>query len=91
MKFINIGFGNMVSSDKITCMVTPDSAPAKRLVQTARESGRLIDASQGRKTRGVLVMENGSVILSALNPDTIAGRLNGTGDSKEAKEQENDD
>lgn len=88
MQFINIGFGNMVSSDKILCMVTPDSAPAKRLMQTAKESGQLIDASQGRKTRGVLVMENGAVLLSALNPDTIAGRLNG--DSKEVKELEND-
>ncbi|HAN50999.1 MAG TPA: hypothetical protein DCP96_04755 [Lachnospiraceae bacterium] len=83
MTFINIGFGNMISSDKITCMVLPDSAPMKRLVQHAREEDKLIDASQGRKTRGVILLTNGQVVLSALNPDTIAARFDNTNLTKE--------
>lgn len=72
--FINIGFGNMVNSTKILAMISPDSAPAKRMVQKAKETEQLIDATQGRKTRAVLVMENGQVVLSALVPETIALR-----------------
>ncbi|MDD6380635.1 MAG: DUF370 domain-containing protein [Lachnospiraceae bacterium] len=75
MQFINIGYGNLVSSDKILCIVSPDSAPVRRLVQKAKEEGTLVDASQGRKTKGVIVAENGRVILSAFNPETIAGRM----------------
>lgn len=74
MSFINIGFGNIVNSDKIITMITPDSAPAKRLVQKAKEEGRVVDATQGRRTRGIIMMENQQVILSALQPDTLAGR-----------------
>ena len=74
MAFINIGFGNMVNDDKVVAMITPDSAPAKRLVQNAKEEGRAIDATQGRRTRAVLVSEQGQVILSALVPETIAER-----------------
>ncbi|MBR4993036.1 MAG: DUF370 domain-containing protein [Lachnospiraceae bacterium] len=73
-KFTHIGFGNIVNTDKIVSIVSPDSAPMKRLVQTAREEGRVIDATQGRKTKSVIISENGNVILSALLPDTIAGR-----------------
>lgn len=73
-KFTHIGFGNIVNTEKLVAIVSPDSAPVKRLVQTAKESGNAIDATQGRKTKAVLIMENGNVVLSALLPDTIAGR-----------------
>ncbi|SEI40547.1 hypothetical protein SAMN02910453_0178 [Lachnospiraceae bacterium A10] len=72
--FINIGFGNMVNSTKILAMISSDSAPAKRMIQKAKEEEQLIDATQGRRTRTVLVMENGQVVLSALVPETIALR-----------------
>ena len=71
---IHVGFGNIVNTAKIIAIVSPDSAPIKRLVQSARESGMAIDATQGRKTKSVLVMENSQVVLSALLPETIAGR-----------------
>ncbi|MBQ9633216.1 MAG: DUF370 domain-containing protein [Lachnospiraceae bacterium] len=74
MSFINIGFGNVVNDDKLVCMITPDSAPAKRLIQSARDQGQAIDATQGRRTRAVLVTEGGQIILSALVPETIAER-----------------
>lgn len=73
-KLIHIGFGNIVNTAKIIAIVGPDSAPVKRLVQKAKEDGRVIDATQGRKTKAVLVMENSQVVLSALLPETIAGR-----------------
>ena len=76
MKLINIGFGNLVSARRLLTVVSPDSAPVKRLVQEARERAMLIDASFGRKTRAVLVMDTNHVILSALPPETIAKRLN---------------
>lgn len=72
--FINIGFGNMVNSTKILAIISSDSAPAKRMIQKAKEEEQLIDATQGRRTRAVLVMENGQVVLSALVPETIALR-----------------
>ena len=72
---MNIGFGNIVNADKIIAMITPDSAPAKRMVQKAKEESRLIDATQGRRTRAVIFTENDRVILSALLPDTLSGRL----------------
>ena len=73
-KLIHIGFGNIVNSGKIIAIVSPDSAPVKRLVQRAREAGTAIDATQGRKTKAVLVMENSQLVLSALLPETIAQR-----------------
>lgn len=72
---IHIGFGNIVNTTKIIAIVSPDSAPVKRLVQSAKEKGLAIDATQGRKTKSVLVMENSQVVLSALLPETIAGRV----------------
>ena len=72
---MNIGFGNLVNTDKIVAMITPDSAPAKRMIQRAKEESRLIDASQGRRTRAVIFTENDRIILSALLPDTLSGRL----------------
>ena len=71
---INIGFGNMMNAGKLIAVVSPDAAPVKRLIQTARETHRCIDATQGRKTKAVLVMEEGFLVLSALTPDTIARR-----------------
>ena len=73
-KFVHIGYGNIVNADRITAMVNPDAAPIKRMVHTAREEGRAIDATQGRKTKAVLVMEDGQLVLSALLPETIATR-----------------
>ncbi len=75
MAFINIGFGNIINSEKIAAIVLPDSAPAKRLIQRAREKDLCIDATQGRRTRGVILTERGQVILSALIPETIAARI----------------
>ncbi len=74
MSFINIGFGNIINDEKIVAMITPDSAPAKRLIQNARDQGLIIDATQGRRTRAVLICERGQVILSALVPETVADR-----------------
>lgn len=73
-RLINIGFGNVVNTEKIIAIVNPDSAPIKRLVQKAKESGMAIDATQGRKTKAVLIMEDNQIVLSALLPETIAGR-----------------
>ena len=73
-RLIHIGFGNIVYAGKIIAVVSPDSAPVKRMVQKARELGTAIDATQGRKTKSVLVMENSQLVLSALLPETIAQR-----------------
>ena len=73
-KLIHIGFGNIVNTGKIIAIVSPDSAPVKRMVQNAKEAGAAVDATQGRKTKAVLVMENGQLVLSALLPETIANR-----------------
>ena len=77
-KLIHIGFGNIVNTSKIIAIVSPESAPIKRMVQKAKENGMAIDATQGRKTKSVLVMENSQVVLSALLPETIAGRAQGS-------------
>ena len=76
MKLINIGYGNLVNSAKIVSVVSPDAAPIKRLVQDTRDTGKLIDASSGKKTRSVVIAESGHVILSAVTPETIQARLN---------------
>ena len=75
MKLINIGFGNMVSASRLVAIVSPESAPIKRMVQEARERGTLIDATYGRRTRAVIVMDSDHVILSAIQPETVANRL----------------
>ena len=74
MKLINIGFGNMVSAARLLAVVSPESAPIKRIIQEARERSMLIDATYGRRTRAVMIMETDHVILSAILPETIAGR-----------------
>ncbi len=75
MRLINIGFGNMISSERLLSVVSPDSAPIKRLVQEAKDRAMLIDASFGRKTRAVIVMDTDHVVLSAITPEAIAKRL----------------
>ncbi|MBM6920008.1 DUF370 domain-containing protein [Phocea massiliensis] len=75
MKLINIGFGNMVSASKLVAIVSPESAPIKRIIQDARDKGVLIDATYGRRTRAVIVMDSDHVILSAIQPETVANRV----------------
>ena len=87
MKLINIGFGNMISAGRLVAIVSLDSAPIKRMVQEARDRGTLIDATYGRRTRSVLIMDNDHLVLSALQPDTVASRL----ESREAPEAEEDE
>lgn len=82
MRLINIGFGNMVSAERLVAVVSPDSAPIKRIIKEAREQGRLIDASYGRSTRAVLLMDSDHVILSALQPETVANRAGSPSDEK---------
>ncbi len=88
MKLVSIGFGNLVSQQRIISIISPESAPIKRMVQDVRERGLLIDASFGRSTRSVIVMDSGNVILSALPPETIAARCedNRGEDKSEANE-----
>lgn len=75
MKLINIGFGSLISEDRLLAVVSPDSAPIKRLIQESRERGMLIDATYGRKTAAILIMDSDHVILSALPPEKLAARL----------------
>jgi len=75
MKLINIGFGNMVSTARIISIISPESAPIKRMIQEARDNGNLIDATYGRRTRAVIVTDSGHVVLSALQPETVGHRL----------------
>lgn len=87
MKFINIGSGNMVTAERVIALASPDAAPIKRLVSEAKEEGRVIDASAGRRTRTVIVTDSDHVILSALRAETIASRLYDS-DSGDEKEEE---
>lgn len=80
MKLINIGFGNIVSASRLVAIVSPESAPIKRIIQEARERGMLVDATYGRRTRAVIITDSDHIILSAVQPETVAHRLN----SKEA-------
>lgn len=86
MKLINIGFGNMVSANKIVAVVSPESAPIKRVIQDAKENGTLIDATYGRRTRAVIVTDSDHVILSAIQPETVANRLNDKEDGMNEEE-----
>lgn len=88
MKLLNIGFGNMVSSARLVAIVSPDSAPVKRIVQLAREHEKLVDATLGRRTRAVLIMDSDHVVLSAILPDTIAHRLTGREDREEDESED---
>ena len=84
MKLIGIGFGNLVAAERIISIVSPDSAPIKRMIQEVRDRGELIDASFGRSTRAVLIMDSGNVVLSALSPEALAARLEDHPDEEEA-------
>lgn len=86
MKFINIGFGNMVASDRIVALANPDSAPIKRLIQDSKDDGRAIDVTCGRRTRAVIITDSEHVILSAIQTETIANRL----ESSDADEDEDE-
>ncbi len=77
MKLVNIGFGNLISDARLIAVVGPDSAPVKRMIQVARDAGMLIDATYGRRTRAVLIMDSDHIVLSALTPETVAGRAAG--------------
>ena len=82
---MNIGFGNVVNTDKILTIINPDSAPAKRMIQKAKEEERIVDATQGRRTKSIILTESGHIILSALQPETLAGRFNGKDLTEEGK------
>lgn len=86
MKFINIGFGNMVAADRIVTIVSPESAPIKRLMQDAKAEGRVIDVSCGRRTRAVIITDSGHVIFSAIQSETVANRLESENDTEEDDE-----
>ena len=88
MKLINIGFGNMVSAHRLVAIVRPESAPIKRIITDARERGSLIDATYGRRTRAVIITDTDNVILSAVQPDTVANRLNDDDEEEELEEDE---
>ena len=74
MRLINIGFGNMISAGRVLAIISPESAPIKRIISDVRERGQLVDATYGRRTRAVIIMDSGHVILSALQPETISAR-----------------
>ena len=88
MMLINIGFGNMVSTSRLIAIVSPESAPVKRIVQEAKDKGNVIDATQGRRTRAVIVTDSNHVVLSAILPETIANRLNDKDEDYEDEEYE---
>ena len=91
MKLINIGFGNIVSANRLVAIVSPESAPIKRIIQEARERGMLIDATYGRRTRAVIITDSDHIILSAVQPETVANRLNVKDAEVEDENQEIDD
>lgn len=89
MKFISIGFGNMVNASRVVTLVSPESSPMKRLIQDARDGGRVIDATCGRRTRSVIITDSDHVILSAIQAETISNRLNGeSGDNTDSEDGE---
>lgn len=87
MRFINVGFGNMVAVERVIAIVSPDSAPIKRLVQSARDDGRIVDVTCGRRARAVIMTDSEHVILSAIQAETIAGRLS----NEELSDDEDDE
>ena len=90
MKLINIGFGNMVSASRVIAIVSPESAPIKRIILDVRDRGQLIDATYGRRTRAVVIMDSGHVILSAIQPETVAGRMSGKNEQEAGGDSENE-
>ena len=90
MKLVNIGFGNMVSAARMVAVVSPESAPIKRIITDSREKGQLIDATYGRRTRAVIITDSNHIILSAIQPETIAGRLSDKAERETAEYEEED-
>lgn len=90
MKLINIGFGNMVSASRLVAIVSPESAPIKRIIQEAKDGGSLIDATYGRRTRAVIITDSDHVILSAVQPETVANRLSGKTADEASEELEDE-
>lgn len=90
MKLINIGFGNMINASRMIAIVAPDSAPIKRIIQECKERGTLIDATQGRRTRAVIIMDSDHVILSYLQSETVANRLNSDDDDMYWEEEDDE-
>lgn len=90
IKLINIGYGNFVSANRLISIISPESAPVKRIVQDARESKTLIDATYGRRTRAVIIMDSGHVLLSAVQPETVAHRLDDK-DTDSSEEEKSDE
>lgn len=88
MKLVNIGFGNMVSANRMVAIVSPESAPIKRIIQDARERGLLIDATHGRRTRAVIITDSDHIILTYLQAETLANRID---EEEEAEEEEEDE
>ena len=86
MKFVNVGFNNMVNAERVIAVISPDSAPAKRLIQDAKDQGRAIDCTSGRKTRCVVVMDTDHIVLSAIQSETISARLGSAAEDGEAEE-----
>ena len=86
-KLINIGFGNVVNADKLIAIINPDSAPVKRMIQNAKDMGIAIDATQGRRTKAVIAMENNQLVLSALQPETLTNRFQGKVLSKDDEDE----
>ena len=87
MKFINVGFNNMLNAGRVIALVSSDAAPSKRLIQDAKDSGRAVDCTCGRKTRCVIITDSDHVILSALQAETVAGRLNGNDDADSDRDE----
>ena len=90
MKLINIGFGNMVSANRLVAVVSPESAPIKRIINDARDKGQLVDATYGRKTRSVIIADSGHIILSAIQPETVAGRVSGKAERENGDEEDDE-
>lgn len=91
IKLINIGFGNIISANRLVAIVSPESAPIKRIIQEARDRGMLIDATYGRRTRAVIITDSDHIILSAVQPETVANRLNSKDLSVEEIEDESEE
>ena len=91
MKLINIGFGNMVNANRLVAIVSPESAPIKRIIQDCKERGTHIDATHGRRTRAVIITDSDHVILTYLQSETVANRLNNDGDELDIEEEESDE
>ena len=88
MKLINIGFGNMVNASRLVAIVSPESAPIKRILQDCKERGTLIDATHGRRTRAVIITDSDHVVLSAIQPETVASRTGGRETAAQTEEKE---